>query len=65
LVTGVCNIRSNEIVTKKNHPEGWFLYSYRKFSLFDFLVTIYGTVAQLLFDAKQLVVLGHTVGTAQ
>ncbi len=33
--------------------------------LFQTFVAIYGAVAQLFFDAKQLVVFGHTVRTAQ
>ncbi len=33
--------------------------------LLQFLVTIHSQIAQLFFDAEQLVVLGHAVGTAQ
>ena len=33
--------------------------------LLQLLVTIDGTVAQLLLDADELVVLGHTVGTRE
>lgn len=34
-------------------------------SLLQLLVTINGTVAQLLLDTDELVVLGHTVGTRE
>ena len=34
-------------------------------SLLQLLVTVNGTVAQLLLDADELVVFGHTVGTRE
>ena len=33
-------------------------------NLFDTLVSVYRQVAQFFFDAEQLVVFSHTVGTA-
>lgn len=57
--------RRNKTVNKKTIPKDGFWGVMWPITLSDLLVTIHGTGTQLLFNTKQLVVLGHTVGAAQ
>ena len=41
-----------------------FYFNFLSSKLFQLLITVNCAIAQLLFNADKLVVLGHTVGTA-
>ncbi len=52
-------------VIKKSHPDGWLFQFVSERLLLDLLIAVNSAVAQFLLNTEQLVVLGHTVGTAQ
>ena len=51
---------------KRRNQSGYaFFFEVRSEKLLQFLVSIDGTVAELLLDADELVVLGHAVAAAE